>query len=109
MIYFLIASIFLLISFFVRKYLSYLEINKLFINYVNSLKDLNKLNKKNSDPEVIFNNISKSALKLLLRFFYLLLPYIIFYNILDIFTDNNYLLNLLISSLVYWPLIKIKK
>ena len=108
MIYFLITAIFLLISFFVRKYFKYLEKNKLFINYIDSLKNLSNLNKKNYDPEVIFNNISRSALKLLLCFFYFLSPYLIFYIILDFFTDNNYLLNLLFSSLIYWPLIKKK-
>lgn len=106
--YLLIVFLFLSISFFIKKYFSYLKINKFIKLYINSLTDLKNIKNQSKNPEVIFNNISFSALKLLLRILILSLPFIIFYKILEMFFDINYLFIILIACTIYWPLINYK-
>ena len=94
--------IYFLLNFLISK--SNLKTN--FSNYITSFKAIKGISKSLDQSELIFHQISRNGIKLILNIIFLIIPYLLSYIILSIAFDSIYL-KTIISSLPY--LVKLSK
>lgn len=102
--YIIIFIIIIIFNYLFSKYSKKIKIKKLINLYLDSLKELKNTQRKVTEYQTIFNNISFHASNLLIKLIILLLPFIIIYIIFLTATDLNKYLSMLISTTVFIPI-----
>ena len=91
---------FFLIYFLLNFLISKINFQSSFSNYIASFKKIKGISKSLDQSEIIFNEISRNGINLILNIIFLIIPYLLSYIILSILFDSIYL-KIIISSLPY--------
>jgi len=97
---------FFLIYFLLNFLISKINFKSSFSNYIESLKEIKGISKSLDQSELIFDQISRNGIKLILNIIFLIIPYFLSYIILSIVFNSIYL-KIIISSIPY--LVKLSK
>ena len=98
---FFIIFLILISSFFLKVYIPKLKLKKFINEYNSSIKSLSLINKKPSDLNQIFDKITFSGLKLILRLFILLIPFLLIFFCFQRISITNSEVSLLLSCIPY--------
>ena len=82
---------FFLIYFLLNFLISKINFKSSFSNYIESLKEIKGISKSLDQSELIFDQISRNGIKLILNIIFLIIPYFLSYIILSIVFNSIYL------------------